>query len=39
VTMTNLVFPPQRAKRIQFYATGGEPGAVSGTVWKLKSAH
>jgi hypothetical protein len=35
--MTNLVFAPTDADRLEFYANGGKPGVVSGSLWKLKS--
>ena len=35
ITMTNLIFPPQQASGITFYANGGKPGRVSADVWKL----
>jgi sucrose-6-phosphate hydrolase SacC (GH32 family) len=38
VTLTNLVFPPNNADNLQFYANGGKAGTVSGTLWKLRSA-
>ena len=38
VTITNLVFAPADADGLQFYATGGKAGVVSGSMWKLKSA-
>jgi len=38
VTITNLVFAPADADGLQFYATGGKAGVVSGSLWKLKSA-
>jgi sucrose-6-phosphate hydrolase SacC (GH32 family) len=38
VTITNLVFAPADADSLQFYATGGKAGVVSGSLWKLKSA-
>jgi levanbiose-producing levanase len=37
VTITNLVFAPQDADRLQFYATLGKAGVVSGSLWKLRS--
>jgi sucrose-6-phosphate hydrolase SacC (GH32 family) len=37
VTITNLVFAPQDAHRLQFYAAGGKAGVVSGSLWKLRS--
>jgi fructan beta-fructosidase len=38
VTMTNLVFAPQDADGLQFYANGGKAAAVSGSLWKFRSA-
>jgi sucrose-6-phosphate hydrolase SacC (GH32 family) len=38
VTITDLVFAPANASKMEFYASGGKPGAVSGTLWKIKSA-
>ena len=38
VTMTNLVFPPANAERLEFFAQGGKAGVVSGSLWKLRSA-
>ena len=37
VTITNLVFAPADADKLEFYSTGGKPGVVSGLLWKLKS--
>jgi len=38
VTMTNLVFAPQDADGLEFYAKGGTAGVVAGSLWKLRSA-
>ena len=38
VTLTNLVFAPANADKLEFYAEGGKAGVVSGSFWKLKSA-
>jgi sucrose-6-phosphate hydrolase SacC (GH32 family) len=38
VTMTNLVFAPADANRLEFFANGGKVGVVSASLWKLKSA-
>ncbi len=37
IAMTNLVFPPEGADSVQFYAEGGKAGAVSASLWQLKS--
>ena len=37
VTMTNLVFGPADADRLEFFANGGKAGVVSGSLWRLKS--
>jgi sucrose-6-phosphate hydrolase SacC (GH32 family) len=39
VTLTNLVFAPTDADKLEFYTAGGKSGAVSGSFWKLRSAH
>lgn len=39
IAMTSLVFPPTDANGIEAYAFDGVPGAVSATIWQLKSAH
>ena len=38
VTITDLIFAPAEADTLEFYAKGGKAGAVSGSLWKLKSA-
>jgi sucrose-6-phosphate hydrolase SacC (GH32 family) len=38
VTMTNLVFAPQDADGLEFYAKGGKAGVVAGSLWKIRSA-
>jgi sucrose-6-phosphate hydrolase SacC (GH32 family) len=35
ITMTNLVYPLDGARGIEFYSRGGEPGAVAVDVWEL----
>ena len=37
LTITNLVFAPAGADKLEFYATDGKPGVVSGLFRKLKS--
>ncbi|MBZ5620020.1 MAG: glycoside hydrolase family 32 protein [Acidobacteriia bacterium] len=37
VAMTNLAYPPEGARRIEFYSTLGKPGKITVDVWELKS--
>jgi fructan beta-fructosidase len=37
VAMTNLVFPPPAARRIEFYSKGGQAGAIKTERWTLGS--
>ena len=38
VAITNLVFAPADANRLEFYAKGGKAGVASGSLWKLRTA-
>jgi len=38
VTITDLVFAPADADKLEFYAEGGKASVVSGSFWKLRSA-
>ena len=38
VTMTNLVYPPDGARSIEFFARDGKPGKIAVELWNLKSA-
>ena len=37
IAITNLVFPPQSARGIEFYSKGGQPGAVKSELWTMGS--
>jgi fructan beta-fructosidase len=37
VAMTDLVFPPPEANRVQMYSEGGEPGSMKGQIAELRS--
>jgi fructan beta-fructosidase len=37
IALTNLIFPPPGARRVQFYSKGGETGAVKTERWSLRS--
>jgi fructan beta-fructosidase len=37
IAMTNLIFPPPGARRVEFYSKGGKAGAVKTERWSLRS--
>jgi fructan beta-fructosidase len=37
IAITNLIFPPPGARRVEFYSKGGQAGAVKTERWNLRS--